>query len=281
MRQYIALLSDQAPICINHYIYEKIEEFKPDVIYTLGASVNALKLSYDLSIKYSVPIVIHHMDNWLHSIQWEDNLLLSSYVKKLRAYCFLCYSRSSNSIAISENMAEDFTIETGIKHSVIMNSTEISKYSCDLKKNTKCFNIIYAGGLHLGRYKSLIELGNVIENLGLEKEKIRLHIYTNDENIGRYGYCFAHLKRTILHKSVSHDKITEIYSKADVLLHVETTNLNSTDFFKYSISTKIPEYLSTGKPILLYCPDDIYLYKFMSVNKLAETVSSISNLKKL
>lgn len=275
-RQYMALLPDRAKLDINNNFYNMIESFKPEVIYTLGASVNALKLSYHLSLKYNIPIIIHHMDNWLHAIQWENNPLLSSYKKELRKYCKLCYSRSSNCIAISEKMANDFSKETGIKHDVIMNSIDEPQSDFKIKRYNNVFNLVYAGGLHLDRYKSLLDIGNVIEKLELP---IKFHIYTNQANIDNFDHLFSKLTKTIFHQSVSHEEINSIYSKADALTHVETESLVNNDFFKYSISTKIPEYLSTGKQVFLYCPSNIYLFQFLSSNNLAETVSNYSEIE--
>ena len=75
-----------------------------------------------------------------------------------------------------------------------------------------------------------------------------------------------------------HDKIHEVYEKADILVHTEVENPTGNRFFKYSISTKIPEYLATGKNILFYGPKDIGLYQYLQTNNVASCASNINEL---
>ena len=63
IRQYLALVPDLSNLKISKSEYEQIDNFKPDVIYTLGGNINSLKVAYNLSEIYNIPIVIHHMDN--------------------------------------------------------------------------------------------------------------------------------------------------------------------------------------------------------------------------
>ena len=93
LRQFITLQADLSRIKLTKRDMEDIKAFKPQVIYTLGGGVVALRLSYLLSKKLDLPIVVHFMDNWRHCLQWEDNPLLGHYKKTLKKYCNLCYSK--------------------------------------------------------------------------------------------------------------------------------------------------------------------------------------------
>lgn len=274
IRQYFALVPDLTDLKISKYDYDRINNFKPDVIYTLGGNINSLKVAYNLSKIFNIPIVIHHMDNWMHSIQWENNPLLISYKNKLRKYCKLCYTRSNLALTISEEMANVFTNEFKIKHYAIMNSIDIKKFKCQPISNyDTTFRVTYAGGLHLKRDKALLDIANVINKLCQEGMKIELNIFTSLDNIQLYKSEFERFQCVNFHKSVSHDLVMNIYQNTDVLVHVESNLLENNEFYKYSISTKIPEYLSTGKPFIFYGPKTIYLYRFLSDNDIAYTAS--------
>jgi hypothetical protein len=234
----------------------------------LGGGVASLKVAYTLSKKLNIPIVIHFMDNWRHHIQWEDNPLLKGYKRKLDKYCKLCYSRSNRCIAISPKMAKVYTEETGINHSYIMNSVKVADYICTPKEKGDTINFVYAGGLHLGRNKALLDIADIVEEIS-KSRNAKLLIYTSKENIELYSKDFEGFKNTKLLPAIEHDRIKEVYENADVLVHIESDALVGNGFFKYSISTKIPEYLATGKPMLFYGPSDIYLYEFLKENNLA------------
>lgn len=276
IRQFIVLIPDMSKIVISNKDFKRILDFNPDVIYTLGGGINALKVSYELSLRYNIPIIIHHMDNWMHSIQWENNPLLYMYKNKLRKYCKKCYTRTNISLAISDEMAKVYTKEYKINHLPLMNSIDVATFKCrEDTINSTPFKFIYAGGLHLERYKSLIDIGLVIDKLNkVNKTKAKLLIYTGIDNIKMYKTELEKCKCIDLHEAIPHENIKEVYENANVLIHVESSTLEKNDFFKYSISTKIPEYLSTERPILFYGPDSIYLYRFLNENDIAYTANN-------
>ena len=275
IRQWIALLSAGSKVNISREDMAAIRVFDPEVIYTVGESVTALDIAYRLSKNFDIPIVIHFMDNWKHSIEWYSNPLLKGYQKRLKRYCDLCYSRSTYCIAIGEQMSKAYETETGIKHGIIMNSIDTNLFSCAPRTAGEVIHFVYAGGLHLGRDKALQHIGECIEQVCAKTGKHALFcIYTSPENIDLYEAEFAHLKNTKLCRAVAHDQIYDIYRESDVLVHVESTALESNEFFKYSVSTKISEYLATGRPFLFWGPKSIYLFGFLRDNQLAYTVSN-------
>lgn len=279
IRQYLVLKIERSKVKIDKETYEKIKSFNPDVIYTLGGGISILAVSYKLSKKLGIPIVIHYMDNWLHCLQWENNPLLYFYKRKLRRYAKLCRDRSSVGITISPKMAEEYTKETGIKHIDIMNSIKVGDFVCKKKDSDDEFTLVYAGGIHLGREKALVQVSEVIEKLAENSEKkIRFNIYTSDSDMSMYKDLFERFGHTHFKKYVPHDKIKEVYESADALIHIEN-DLSDNGFFKYSISTKISEYLSSGRPVVFFGPDNIYLYEFLKENKIAEAVSDVNSLE--
>lgn len=282
LRQFLTLQTDLSRTRLTKQDFEEIKAFKPQVIYTLGGGVAALRLSYLLSKKLDLPIVIHFMDNWRHCLQWEGNPLLGHYKRMLKKYCNLCYSRSTECIAISPEMARVYTEETGVRHSVLMNSVRIRDYLCSPREKDGVYRFVYTGGLHLGRYKGLHKIGEVIENVADRKGlKTEFLIYTSPENIKVYSDNFKNLANTKLIEAVPHSEIRRVFQNADFLVHTESDALVNNEFFKYSVSTKIPEYLASGRPALFYGPSDIYLYKFLTDSQTAATADSEEKLSEV
>lgn len=281
LRQLAVLQADLSRVKLTKRDFDEIKAFNPEVIYTLGGGVASLKTAYLLSVKLDIPIVIHFMDNWRHCIQWEDNPLLGHYKRKLKKYCDLCYTRSTECIAISPEMAGVYTKETGIKHSVLMNSINVDEFYSEPRLKDGVLRFVYAGGLHLGREKGLYELAKAIhkaaENKGISAE---FAIYTSSENIESYKDVFKEFSEVKLVKAVPHSEIKAVLASADFLVHTESNALVNNNFFKYSVSTKIPEYLSSGRPVLFYGPSDIYLYKFLKESETAVTADNEEMLLK-
>jgi len=281
IRQWVALLPAKAELLIKDEDINEIRAFSPQVIYTIGETITALNLAYTLSVQLEIPIIIHFMDNWRHAIEWDNNPLLKRYQKKLTEICDLCYSRTTECVAIGERMAEAYEYETGIKHSVIMNSIDTKKYFCLPKQEEGTIHFVYAGGLHLGRDRSLEMIGKCIDRACVHSGfSAALDIFTSMDDIDMFSEQFNSLSNTFLRPAVSHDQIQEVYQNSDILVHVESKELKNNTFFKYSVSTKIPEYLATGRPLLFYGPEDISLFRFLRDNRLAYTVSNEDELQK-
>lgn len=179
-------------------------------------------------------------------------------------------------------MADVYQAETGIPHSVIMNSVDVAAFKCEPRAREGALRFVYAGGLHLGRERALKTIGECIDRVCEETgEQIDFTLYTSQENIDVYGEQFAHLANTRVVRAVPHEQIIAVYRQADILVHVESAELESNEFFKYSVSTKISEYLATGRPILFFGPKNISLFGFLADNQLAYTVSDAHELKQV
>lgn len=280
LRQCIVTAMDTPWAYVPRGLMKKIAEFQPQVIYTLGGRVSSLRLSYTLSEKLNIPIVIHYMDNWVEHIQWEANPLLHPYARQVRKWAYKCMERSEKSIAISPKMAEEYEEKFNVPFAVLMNSVgkeffEITPKSSNVNDG-KCF--VYAGGLHLERWKSLVEIAQEIKAVS-QSGNDRLIIYTSEVNIKRYKQNFQGLP-VEFRNAVPHNEVPHILEKADILVHTEVNDENLFGFFKYSISTKIPEYLASGIPMLFYGPREMSLFQYLSDNKAAYLADNKNNLEK-
>lgn len=279
LRQRIVLQLGIGKIKIDKTTLDLIKQFAPEVIYTLGGSPNKLKLSYLLSLKFDIPIIIHHMDNWMNHIQWENNPLLRGYKKKLRKYCELCYSRSSVNLTIGDKMAEVFSAQTGINHFPLMNTLNTSEMYCG-EQSKYLRRFIYAGGLHLGRDVTLKKLASTLEQNKYKYPDIEFNIYTTEDNRTLFSDNFSEFSVVKFCDYVPHENIKSVYENTDILVHVESNEIERNDFFKYSISTKIPEYLATGRPLLFFGPSNINLYHFLGKEEIAFVASTEEELQK-
>lgn len=275
LRQAFVCLWNMSPVKIDNDTLRAIEEFSPDVIYTLGSTVTVLNLCKKVAKKRNISVVVHYMDNWPEYLQWDSNPLLFFYKHKLKLSLKRVLKRSKVGICISESMADRYSSVFGIRHSVLMNSVNIDNCIIRAKQYSEKKVFVYAGGLHLNRWMALKEIAEC-----LMYDNGFLKIYTSDENRNNYEKFFVGLPVEFC-ELVNHEHINEIYEKADILVHAETNDPLMHGFFKYSISTKIPEYLATGKPVLFYGPKDLGLYSYLSDNRVAVCASNISELKYL
>ena len=272
IRQGLVMGLDSQTIHLSKKEWKQIELFKPEVIYTLGASVSILNLVHTISERLNTPIVIHFMDNWPEHLQWENNPLCKLYHKRMLKCLNLCLQKSNVGIAISPIMAREYQKKFEIEFGYLMNSVDQKSFLCK-KINREMNNYVYAGGLHLLRWKALKDIACAIKS----NSKAQLSIYTSEENQKMYEEEFKGLP-VVFYNFVDHEKIKDVYESADVLVHTEVDNPLLSGFFKYSISTKVPEYLSTGKPMLFFGPKSIGLFQYLQENKAAFVASTTEEL---
>lgn len=276
LRQSCIYIVNMSSIRIQKSIEEDIDRFSPDIIYTLGGSVAIMELIYKIAKKKSTPIVIHFMDNWVESLQENDLLISKFYKLRLSRSLRKCLKFSKIGIAISDSMAQRYKNELHMDFSVLMNSVDIRKIHKDdtplWGKGNSIIRFVYAGGLHLDRWKALLDIATVLQNKNAE-----LCIYSSSDTKEKYEELFSDLP-VRFYPSVPHDRIWEVYDNADVLVHVETNNPAMLGFFKYSISTKIPEYLATKKLVLFYGPSEMGLFEYLKENDVAICASNYQEL---
>lgn len=275
IKSFILAIDDFLPVNMrcNKSIIEYIDNYKPDIIYTLGSSIFVLDISLKLAKRYNIPIVLHFMDNWRET-KYVGNKIFS---KRLTNKILEVESLMNYGMAISDEMAEYYTKVSNKEYVSLMNTVDHMNIKQIVDRDTRNINITYAGGLHLERWKIFLEIETVIKTINSEGNNIKLNIFTKDSDKLKYEKIFDK-DITKFHKFLPHDEVFKIYEMSDVLVHVESFDESLINFTRYSLSTKIPEYMASGRPIIYYGPKDIASSKYISKSKCGICVSNNNEL---
>jgi glycosyltransferase involved in cell wall biosynthesis len=117
--------------------------------------------------------------------------------------------------------------------------------------------LVYAGGLHLDRWRSLRRVGEAVDRLAAGFPKVRLTVHAPAADLARYGGRFAGLNRVRMGRELAGDEVAAALRSADVLVHVESFETGNRQHTRYSLSTKIPQYLAAGRPVLGFGPAEL------------------------
>ena len=250
-------LVEDEKIKINESFLGIIDEFKPEVVYTMGASFFVNSWALFFSRRYDIPIVMHYMDNWRETM-FMDSIFTKWLNRRMTRQLQEIEKRMHCGLTISEKMANTYRTKYGGSYKAIMNTVK----SIPVRKIRHAqMQIIYAGGLHLNRDKHLLEIAQTLKMA----KNIRLIVYTSQKNCDIYKNTFKDL-HVEFREAVHHDNIASVYEEADVLLHIESFLPEDIEFTRYSLSTKIPEYMLSGKPIICYAPSCIAVYEYLKDN---------------
>jgi hypothetical protein len=191
---------------------------------------------------------------------------------RLNAEYKMISKRASMIIVISEEMKREYSKKFHSNYYVAMNSVKIENKLIN-NKEERCdsLRILFSGNIELNRWKTILLLSKTIEKIDFIK--IELNIYTLS-NINRYVKSkFAGMKKTRFRKAVDAEQLIDIRNNSDILLHVESFDFRSRYITKFSISTKISEYLASGKAILAIGPADVESIRYLKREKVAEVVT--------
>ncbi len=254
---------------------KRIEAFNPDVIYTLGENIATLRKAIRYSKKYDAPIVIHVMDNIDDCVYSYWNL-----TKPFRAWYHTLlrelYNRSTDNLAISPKMAEEYARRHSCRFGFAMNSVD-SLHPLPKPSNNDKIHMVFSGGLHGGRAETLRRVGQTIQQYEPLREMLDFTIYTS--TIFCNNYQSLSEEGIIIKEYVPRDYYYDNLAMYDILVHVESFDEENIKYFTYSMSTKIPEYLSVGRPLFVVGPKEICTVEYLESTGAAFVAESDTDIK--
>jgi glycosyltransferase involved in cell wall biosynthesis len=239
-------------------------EFKPDVIFYVGGNFGfSHNIACFLSKHLKVPLVSYFTDDYLI---YPKNKNVLDNIQKVRMKKFYAktVNQSSLCFAIGSFMAKEYSSYFGKEFLPIMNSIVKQDYIPYFQK--KEMKISYFGGLHLNRWKMLVRLGNSLsigslDVYSIERPSKEILLEFEQANIKYKG-------------AVEGENLKNAILESDVLLHVESDDSYNRTLTKLSVSTKIPEYLMSGRLVLGFGPEEVASMKVLSDNKIGVVISS-------
>ena len=265
---------DILPKRLDRKAYSVIDSFNPDVIYTTGENITTLIQALKISKRYNAPIVMHMMDNNEDSVY-----AFLPYTKLFRSiYLSLLgkvYKRSCYNIAISPKMAKEFSSRHKVQFDYAMNCITETHESTEKVNNPLRF--VFSGGLHGGRANMLKKMGEIISSDKWLANNVSLDVFTSPANVAYYKDELSNVLN--LNNYVPQEEMFENLGEADVLVHCESFEQEEIEFFRYSMSTKIPEYLSVGRPILCFGPMEICTVEYLADNNVGCVATNPEELR--
>lgn len=279
---FVKYFAESMFVCrTNSRVFKEVQNFKPQVIYTNGESLVILKACCYFSIKLNIPVVLHYMDNWRETAYPQTGMLSvlnRLYLKNLQRL----EHNMQRGLVVSPKMKDAYSmLNPQVKYSVLLNSVsdEFYNHVPMVHHSSKKIIFTYIGGLHLNRWESLLKLDSCIGELKKSGIAARLFIYTLDGDAAIFSARFDQ-DCTEFRNYLPHDQIIQAYSHADILVHVESFDEEVVQYTKYSLSTKIPECMAIGKPILCYAPAGLAVSEYIKDSRSGIAADNYNDLLK-
>lgn len=243
-------------------------DIKPDAVFLVAGNSNNVHIIGRFISKFlHIPLITFFTDDY---ILYPRVTSIYSKLKqyRMKQYYWKTVERSKLLFCIGEIMALEYSRYFNKQFYHMMNAVEINTYLKPSIKN----NIIvsYFGGLHLNRWQMIVKFSKLIPS------GIVFNIYTHtDLNI---EIVTAFKKRKInLFSSIEGEELKKAMCNSDFLLHVESDDLYNRSLTRLSISTKIPEYLISGRMVIGFGPLEVASMRLLSDNNIGLVLSSDNN----
>lgn len=247
-------VSDLSPVRLPAKTVRAIGAFRPTVIHSLLGSGKMMRLALALSRRFDLPIVPHFMDDWIGSL-YPNRELGGLAQRESIQLLHRVLGRSSLCLTIGSAMASEYRTRLGVECIAVGNSVDVADYSFDLDRHdmraAEQQELVYVGGLHLGRADVLIELARVMRDTVMGRWTLVAHTPAVDAE----RFLPRHLPSNLRWGGeIDPGDVPRKLVEADALLFVESEKPSISRFTQFSVSTKVPQYLAANRPIIVVGP---------------------------
>ncbi|MFF0467970.1 glycosyl transferase family 1 [Micromonospora zamorensis] len=250
--------ADLSPIRVPPALIAWMRDFRPDVVYSMLGSVRLTRITALAARACGVPVVPHFTDDWPATL-WANGELFGRADRAVQESIAKLIRLAPLGMVISQPMAEEYARRYQIPFSPFVNCVDETFFAAPRGKANQqgMTELVYVGALHLNRWESLRDIGAALDGVAEAGLPVRLTIHAPEKDLAQYGKHFAHLQRVRLGPSLASDEVPAALRAASVLVHIESFDPEIRRYTRYSVSTKIPQYLASGRPILGYGPAEV------------------------
>jgi glycosyltransferase involved in cell wall biosynthesis len=267
-----------------------VREFRPELLYTHLESLPMMHFVQELKRQLNLPLVIHMMDDWPSSPE-HGGLLRPLTRRVMDRELRLLLDSAACDMAISEYMCDAFALRYGHRFVPFHNVVDTESWPVPPRSDwtsSGCFRVVYAGRVGKANEEALRDVAGVVAGLARRGVDICLEIYALDRAPYPPGtWPDSHAVRVL--PAVGYTDIPALLVSADLLLLPLSFSAKDFAFARFSMPTKVAEYLASGTPILVYAPEDTALTLYaraagwgtvVGTRDLSQVTRSLSRLAK-
>ena len=255
-----------------------IDDFNADVLYIPIYPTIYMGRIQKYIIQHTGKPVVSYLadDNYTYkSVGKNPAALIHRFI--LRKYVKFIVEHSSRLMVIAPKQKEEYDRIFGVNSVVMTKGIDFEPFKpYELNHPIK---MVYTGKLIIGRWNSLAAIAEALGKINQGGTKIQLDIYTTDalsdeqnRALNRNG-CSVKGALTLA-------QVKKVQEQADILIFVESLEKKYRYTARLSFSTKITDYLRSGKCILAIGDKDIAPIDYFNRYDSAMTASSYEEIPK-
>lgn len=259
-------------------LYKWVENGKPDTIFLApGYSMFPYEIAVKLSAKYSIKLCTYFMEDFynekrfsLSPIFWLRYYLFRKTVRK-------CLKQSDKLFCLNDALNKEYKECFNRELITLFNPANIPSTKPVAPNNIKNLIILYGGSISESRIDVLLAIGNAVNILKQKGYDIVFNTYgpvQTDAVMQEISHCAGINYGGLLNYKELQEKIAE----SNCLVHVESFRPKYVAKTKMAFSTKIPEYLASGKLVWAVGPNGIESIDYLKRHKAAVITDSMDEI---
>ena len=279
------LLGDSIPerACLTPALERWIAEFRPEVLYTILGSNGMMTLVEQIAARFDLPLVVHMMDDWPNAAH-RHGLFAPIERRRMQRHLDRIFAAATGCLGICPPMCEAYTRRYGRAFVPFQYALDLERWGPIHKHDlapSQPPQFLYVGSIFRNaQLDSLADCAQAVAELNAEGFAARLRIVTSADNCARYRHLLARHQNIVVEPSASNDdQFFRSLAEADALLLPVNFDRASVDFIRYSMPTKVPAYLNSGTPALVYGPAETAQVRYAIDSEWALVVAERSREK--
>jgi glycosyltransferase involved in cell wall biosynthesis len=234
-----------------------LDAFRPEIIYTLAGGPY-MRLVRIVAREYRIPVVAHMMDDW-PAVVGAWGLLGPVVRRRLTRDLENIFREAALRLTISDAMTVAYEKRYRYPFAAFCNPSEVGEY-LPLARNAwvtpKTFRIAYIGTILSNNQRdSLLDVARAVDALNHAGEKVEFHVYSAWSD--RYRKPLEENRGVHAHPPLDDASTFKNLVAADLLLIPVNFDQRSQRYIRYSMPAKVPFYMVSGTPILVYGPEGV------------------------
>ena len=242
-----------------------LETFQPEVLYGFLGSMAQIRLVRELAKALAIPVVVHIMDNW-PIVLYRRGLLGPLLRRVVRSEFEEVLRNASVRMGICEDMCGEYSQRYGYSFLAFHNALDMEEWLPHAKRNWRAgspFIVRYVGSiLPDGQRESLREVCEAIAGLRASGASLEMWVHAPKEQATYLHNAGIPFEGIHLEGPPSPDSIARLLAGADLLVLPFNFDARSAEYIRLSMPTKIPAYMASGTPILVYGPPRVAAVRY-------------------
>jgi glycosyltransferase involved in cell wall biosynthesis len=242
------------PASLSLSLVKWIEDFSPDAVFSTLGNGLMLQLVCRIAKQRRLPIIPYFTDDWIET-HYEGVLFRRLLRKSMQFWMGRCLECSQVRMVVSRAMENEYRNRYSGEFVTMKYAVKATRfYALEERSNNEPIKIVYTGGLVPGRCQPLRDIVDALVQINRDGVRANLSIYTDPASIRQHAKDLDFSPVITVHEWIPYEELQSVFRETDVLLHVESFDSTFSAWTRYSISTKIADYLMSGRCLFAYGP---------------------------